>query len=108
MTNLKAPGEPKGTDESPLFEIYKAFATPADTAAFTQALADGLAWGEAKKMLATKLNEELADKRERYHELMADPAQIEAILQAGAEKARAEARLLLAKVRNAVGIRSLK
>ena len=33
---------------------------------------------------------------------------IEAILQAGAEKARAEARLLLAKVRNAVGIRSLK
>ncbi len=49
VTNLKAPGEPKGTDESPLFEIYKAFATPADTAAFTQALADGLAWGEAKK-----------------------------------------------------------
>ena len=47
VTNLKAPGEPKGTDESPLFEIYKAFATPADTAAFTQALADGLAWGEA-------------------------------------------------------------
>ena len=108
VTNLKAPGEPKGTDESPLFEIYKAFATPADTAAFTQALADGLAWGEAKKMLATKLNEELADKRERYHALMADPAQIEAVLQAGAEKARAEARLLLAKVRDAVGIRSLK
>ena len=59
-------------------------------------------------MLAAKLNEELADKRERYHALMADPAQIEAILQAGAEKARAEARLLLAKVRDAVGIRSLK
>ena len=108
ITNLNEPGEPKTPDESPLFDIYKAFATPAETAEFTQMLADGLAWGEAKKLLSTKLNEELAPKRERFHELTAQPAQIEDILQAGAAKARKQARELLNQVRDAVGIRPLR
>ncbi|OSI12632.1 tryptophan--tRNA ligase [Neisseria canis] len=108
ITNLKEPGEPKEPDESPLFEIYKAFATEQETQAFTRMLAEGLAWGEAKKILGAKLNEELAPKRERYHELTANPAQIEDILQAGAARARKEARVLLEKVRDAVGIRALK
>ena len=108
VTNLKEPGEPKSPDESPLFEIYKAFATPAQTAEFTQMLAEGLAWGEAKKMLAANINTELAPKRERYQALMANPGEIEAILQTGAAKARTQARLLLDQVRDAVGIRVLK
>ncbi|WP_225748120.1 tryptophan--tRNA ligase [Eikenella sp. Marseille-P7795] len=108
ITNLKEPGEPKSPDESPLFDIYKAFATPAETAEFTQMLADGLAWGEAKKLLGAKLNAELAPKRERFHELTARPAQIEDILQAGAAKARKQARELLDQVRDAVGIRTLR
>ena len=108
ITNLKEPGEPKQPDESPLFEIYKAFATPAETAEFTQMLAEGLAWGEAKKLLAAKINAELAGPRERYAALTANPAQIEGILQAGAAKARREARVLLDQVRDAVGIRALK
>lgn len=107
ITNLKEPGEPKTPDESPLFEIYQAFADDAEVADFTQALADGLAWGEAKKITAQKINSELAPLRARYEELMAAPAQIEDILQAGAVKARTEARLLLDKVRDAVGIRTL-
>ncbi|PSJ79327.1 tryptophan--tRNA ligase [Neisseria iguanae] len=108
ITNLKEPGEPKQPDESPLFEIYKAFATPSETAEFTQMLAEGLAWGEAKKLLATKINTELSEPRERYAALTANPAQIEEILQAGAAKARKEARVLLDEVRDAVGIRALK
>ncbi len=108
ITNLKEPGEPKQPDESPLFEIYKAFASPAETAEFTQMLAEGLAWGEAKKLLATKINAELAEPRERYNALTAQPAQIEEILQAGAQKARQQARVLLDQVRDAVGIRALK
>ena len=39
---------------------------------------------------------------------MANPGEIEAILQTGAAKARAQARLLLDQVRDAVGIRVLK
>lgn len=108
VTNLKAPGEPKGTDESPVFDIYKAFATPAETAAFAQALADGLAWGEAKKMLAAKIGAELDGYTESYHELTAHPQRIEDILQAGAQRARKRARELLDQVRDAVGIRPLK
>ena len=108
VTNLKEPDEPKQPDESPLFAIYQAFATPEENAEFVQMLAEGLAWGEAKKILGAKLNAELAPKRERFNELMANPAQIEEILQAGAAKARQEARLLLDQVRDAVGIRRLK
>ncbi len=108
VTNLKAPGEPKGTDESPVFDIYKAFATPAETAAFAQALADGLAWGEAKKMLAAKIGAELDGYTESYHELTAHPQRIEDILQAGARRARKRARELLNQVRDAVGIRPLQ
>lgn len=108
VTNLKEPGEPKQPNESPLFDIYKAFASQEETAEFTQMLAEGLAWGEAKKMLAAKINLELADKRERFAELTAQPAIIEDILQAGAEKARSKAQPLLAQVREAVGIRPLK
>ena len=107
VTNLKEPGEPKNTDDSPLFDIYQAFASEQETAAFAQALNDGLAWGEAKKVLGAKLNAELAEKRDLYHELIANPAQIEEILQAGAQKARIEARLMLDQVRDAIGIRSL-
>ena len=108
VTNLKEPGEAKQPDESPLFDIYKAFATPAETLQFTQMLADGLAWGEAKKILAAKINEELAEKRERFEQLNAQPSLIEDILQAGAVKARQTVKPLLEAVREAVGIRSLK
>lgn len=108
VTNLKEPGEPKGTDESPLFDIYKAFATPEETAAFAQNLADGLAWGEAKKMLAAKIGAELDGFTDAYHDLMANPSRIEDILQAGASKARVKAQELLAQVRDAIGIRPLK
>lgn len=51
---MKEPGEPKQPDESPLFEIYKAFSTPSETVEFTKMLADGLAWGEAKNFWRRK------------------------------------------------------
>ena len=108
ITNLKEPGEPKQKDESPLFEIYQAFATPSETADFDHALNEGLAWGEAKKILSAKIGEELDAFTDKYHELIANPAQIEDILQAGAAKARVEAREFLAQVKDAVGIRTLK
>ena len=108
VTNLKEPGEPKAKDESPLFEIYQAFATPEETQAFEQALNEGLAWGEAKKLLSAKIGAELDSKTDAYNDLIAHPQRIEEILQAGARKARAEARELLAQVKDAVGIRTLK
>ena len=108
VTNLKEPGEPKDTEDSTLFEIYKAFATPSEVQEMAQAYADGIAWGEAKKIVFQKINSILSPMREKYMELTANPAQIEEILQFGAEKARKIASERLKHIREAVGIRTLK
>ncbi len=107
VTNSQPPEEPKNPDDSVIFEIYRAFASPAEQAALRQRYAEGIGWGEAKQALFEKINEELAPARERYQELTARSAQIEEILRAGADKARREARQRLAQVRAAVGIRAL-
>ena len=107
-TNLLEPGEAKDPDTSAVFQIWKAFATAEQTAEMRQAFADGIGWGDAKKKLFGLINEEIAESRERYEDLLARPADIEAELQKGAEKARAVSRPMLAQVREAIGISDLK
>jgi tryptophanyl-tRNA synthetase len=107
VTNSKEPGEPKGTDESSLFPIYAAFVGAAERGAMATALAEGLAWGEAKKQVFETINAELEPARERYEALIARPEEVEVILREGAERARAVSRPLMERVRAAVGIRSL-
>ncbi|MFT7388047.1 MAG: tryptophanyl-tRNA synthetase [Candidatus Endobugula sp.] len=104
-TNLLEPGEPKDPDTSTVFQIWEAFATPEQTAEMRAAFKDGIAWGEAKKRLFELVNGEVAEARERYNTLLEQPEYIEAILQKGAEKARAYSQPLLASLRHAVGIR---
>ena len=72
-----------------------------------QAYADGIGWGDAKQMLFARIDQEVAPMRERYHELVANPVRIEALLQAGAEKARAVATPFMRELRQAVGLRNL-
>jgi len=107
VTDSRAPGEPKDTEGSALFQIYQAFASEEETAALRRAYAEGIAWGEAKQLLFERIDREIGPLRERYDALMADPAQIEAILLAGAEKARALSRPFMSRLRQAVGLRSL-
>jgi tryptophanyl-tRNA synthetase len=107
LTDTRAPGEPKEVEGSALFQIYQAFASAPETAALRQAYAGGIAWGDAKQLLFERVEQEVAPMRERYHALLNDPAHIEALLQAGAEKARAQATPLMRELRHAVGLRSL-
>lgn len=107
-TNLLEPGEAKDPDDSVVFDIYKAFSTPEQTAQMHQKFLDGIAWGEAKKELFTLVNGQLREPREKYLELMANPAHVEDILQAGAVKARARARAMISDLRNAVGLVNFK
>ena len=72
-----------------------------------QAYADGIAWGEAKQRTFELINGELAEARERYNQLVAHPARIEETLVEGAAKARAFATPYLARIREAVGLKSL-
>jgi tryptophanyl-tRNA synthetase len=106
-TNLLEPGEPKDPDDSAVFQLWRAFATEQQTADMRQQFAEGIAWGEAKKQLFELINGQLAEPRERYDALIESPAEIEQVLQRGAEKARQHSAVLMAKVRKAVGIRSL-
>ncbi len=107
LTDSKAPGEPKDTAGSALFQIYQAFASAAETAAFAQDFAQGIAWGDAKEKLFERIDAEIAPMRARYAELMAQPQEVETLLRQGAEKARAVARPLVQAARTAVGIRPL-
>ena len=44
VTDSRAPGEPKDAENSHLFTIYRAFATPAQSAAFRKQLEEGMGW----------------------------------------------------------------
>lgn len=107
VTDSCAPGEPKRTEGSALFQIYQAFATPSETAAFAQAYANGIAWGDAKQQLFDRIDQEIAPMRATYERLMANPSEVEALLQQGARQARAVAAPLSVQLRHAVGLRAL-
>ena len=106
-TDSKGPGEPKAVEGSALFDIYRAFATLEEAAGLREAFSQGIAWADAKSKLFERIDREIAPMRERYLALMADPSAIEALLQHGAQKARALSRPLIAELRHAVGLRKL-
>ena len=108
VTDSRQPGEAKDPDNSHLFTLYQAFAAPTQQADFRAALLGGLAWGEAKQALFELLDAELGEARERYHALIAKPAELEDILLAGAAKARKIATPFLGELREAVGLRSFR
>jgi tryptophanyl-tRNA synthetase len=107
VTDSKAPGEPKTTEGSALFQIYQAFASAEETAALAQAYADGIGWGDAKQILFERIDREIAPMREQYQALISNPAQMDKILLAGADKARQLATPFMRELRHAVGLRSL-
>jgi tryptophanyl-tRNA synthetase len=107
VTDSRAPGEPKDTEGSALFQIYQAFATPEETAQLRQLYATGISWADAKQMLFERIDREIAPMRERYEHLVGHPQELESVLQAGAAKARERAAPLLRELRQAVGLRNL-
>ena len=107
LTDSRAPGEPKDTEGSALFQIYQAFATPEETEALRRAYAEGIAWGDAKQVLLERVDQVIAPMREQYESLINHPERIEEILLQGAERARALATPFIKELRSAVGLRSL-
>ncbi|NVO06693.1 MAG: tryptophan--tRNA ligase [Rhodoferax sp.] len=107
VTDSRAPGEPKDTEGSALFQIYQAFASAEETDALRQAYAKGIAWGDAKQQLLERIDQEIAPMRARYQHLMEHPEEVETLLLAGAQKARAIATPFMARLRQAVGLRAL-
>jgi tryptophanyl-tRNA synthetase len=65
---------------------------------------EGSGYGDFKGAVADAVVDYLAPVRERYAELRPDEAALESILGAGAEKARAISSVIVADVRDAMGI----
>ncbi len=108
LTDSRGPGEAKDTEGSALFQLYQAFASGEETAAFAQAFADGIGWGDAKQKLFERIDAEISPLRDKYETLVARPADIEAVLRDGAQRLRQKyATPFLAELREAVGLRDL-
>jgi tryptophanyl-tRNA synthetase len=107
LTDSRAPGEPKDTEGSALFQIYQAFASAEETAALAKSYAEGISWGDAKQVLFERIDREVAPMRARYEELISNPAQVDALLLQGAAKARELATPFIKELRHAVGLRAL-
>jgi tryptophanyl-tRNA synthetase len=107
VTDSRAPGEPKQVDGSALFQVYQAFASAEETQKLRQLYAEGIAWADAKQLLFERIDSEIGPMRARYDHLVSHPQELEDVLKAGAEKARARAVPLMRELRDAVGLRSL-
>ncbi|MET0287971.1 MAG: tryptophan--tRNA ligase, partial [Polyangiales bacterium] len=100
--SLEAPKEPEGTT---VFTLYKQVAGQARAEELAGKLRAGnYGWGHAKQDLLTALDETLGPMRERYAVLRADEAKLDALLEAGAARARLIARATMERVRDAIGI----
>jgi tryptophanyl-tRNA synthetase len=107
VTDSRAPGEAKEVEGSALYQIYQAFASADEALAMQAAYKNGIGWGDAKQMLFERIDREVAPMREKYESLMSNPAQIEAILLKGADKARRIGTPFMQSLRQAVGLRGL-
>ena len=107
-TNLLEPGQPKDPDDSLIFQFWKAFAHQPQIEEMRDKFKNGISWGEAKKELFELINNELAEPREKYNQLISDPEKIELLLIEGARKAREKSLPFIKEIREAVGINTLQ
>jgi tryptophanyl-tRNA synthetase len=99
--------DPKPTEDNALYHLLKLFAPDDGEKAWVETAfrEGGVGYGDMKKRLFEYYLQTFAAARSRYEELRSDPAEVERILAAGAEKARETAAPLVDEVRKAVGIR---
>lgn len=105
VTDSKTVEEPKDPETCNVFKLYRLFADDAqreDLAARYRK--GGMGYGQAKKELYELFEARFEPLRRKREALQADVEQVERILQAGAERARAEIRDVLKRARRAVGL----
>ncbi len=96
--------DPKDPDTCNVFALYKLIATPEQLAEMRANYEGGnYGYGHAKQALYELLIDTFATQRERYHYYMDNLNEIDAALAVGAQKAKAIADTVLARVREKVG-----
>jgi tryptophanyl-tRNA synthetase len=97
---------PKNPDTCSIYTLFKLFSTPEQQAALAARYrAGGMGYGEAKQALYDAAMSYFADARAKRAELVANPAYVEEVLQAGARKARAKGQQVLQRVQEACGLK---
>lgn len=104
-----SPDAPKPTENQPLYALLKVVLPADEFAAVDVAWNEGgdpktHGYGFFKNRLLEGYHATFDAARLRYAELMANPAEVEQVLQAGAQRARACAAPVMARVRAGVGL----
>jgi tryptophanyl-tRNA synthetase len=103
-------GQPLPTQDCNILDLLALFSTEEQMVEikgwFTAASRDGetFGWGHAKALLAERIDARFADARAKREHFLAHPEEVEAILQAGAARARKEARATIDACRKACGL----
>jgi tryptophanyl-tRNA synthetase len=108
-TDSRPPEEPKDPDELLLFDFLALFLAPAELEDWRARVREGGAgapgYGHLKGRLVEAIDAQFGPARERRRELLSDPAELERILRAGGERARARARATRDRALVACGLR---
>ena len=72
-TDSKEPGEKKETKDSIIFQYFNHFSDEEEINQIKNEFEEGIGWGDAKKKLFTKINQEISPLRDKYFELINNP-----------------------------------
>jgi len=104
-TNSLEPGEPKDSSDCNIFNIYKATSSKEKIDNLQKLYDEGIAWGEAKKILFEELNSFLRPFNNEYSKIIKDKSYVEKTLIEGSEKALSISGPIIKEVRQAIGIK---
>lgn len=97
---------PKPVEGSAILGIYRHVASPDDYAAMeADFMTGGMGYGDFKKRLFGAVWDHFAPMRQERSRIASDPAEVDRILQRGAEKAAAIALPVMDRLRKAIGLR---
>ena len=103
-TDSKEPGEKKETQDSIIFQYFNHFCDEEEMKEIKKDFEDGIGWGDAKKKLFFKINNEIGPLRDKYLKFIDNPKLVEETLEAGEVKAREEAKENLNLIKQKIGI----
>jgi tryptophanyl-tRNA synthetase len=96
---------PKDPDVCTVVALLDAFADPELAAQVRDDYRrGGLGYGQAKKLLGGSVQELVAPMRDRYERLLADPRQLDTLLESGEAHARERAARTLTAIEHAMGL----
>jgi tryptophanyl-tRNA synthetase len=105
VTDSTPPEQPKDPDRSTLVALLRAFADPGTVASVEERYrAGGITYGEVKARLADAIDGHVAPMRNRYRQLLSDPAELDARLAEGERHANRRAERTLARTVAAMGL----